>query len=223
MNQKIEARFHSMRFPSGKVSIGHKAIETLESEFATIQELCELKGKSVLDIGAWDGYFSFAAERAGAKSVLANDYYCWISEGMGSKNNFDHAKKEFESRVNELCAKPEDIPLIPNSFDIVLLLGVTYHVRNPISLLNRCAILAKEQVIVETEFRDDGHPEPILYLILGDELAGDPTNWNVPNRSGAIGMMQAAGFRDIKAIPHPTLPSSRLFLSGTPIATSIEP
>jgi tRNA (mo5U34)-methyltransferase len=212
-----------MRFPDGEISRGHKTIDTLESEFATILQSVNFNGKTVLDIGAWDGFFSFSAEKAGAKSVLANDYYCWISEGMGSKNNFNVAKKKFDSRVNELLAKPEDIPLIPGSFDIVLLLGVTYHVRNPISLLNRCAILAKEQVIVETEFRDDGHSEPILYLILGDELAGDPTNWNVPNRSGAIGMMQAAGFRDVKAIPHPTLPSSRLFLSGIPTATSIEP
>ena len=39
--------------------------------------LGDLTGKSVLDIGAWDGYFSFAAERRGAERVVALDHYTW--------------------------------------------------------------------------------------------------------------------------------------------------
>src|SRR5205807_7937958 len=39
--------------------------------------LPDLQGKSVLDIGAWDGFFSFAAERAGAARVVALDHYAW--------------------------------------------------------------------------------------------------------------------------------------------------
>src|SRR5579875_1114500 len=40
-------------------------------------KLPELAGKSVLDIGAWDGYYSFQAERLGARRVVALDHYVW--------------------------------------------------------------------------------------------------------------------------------------------------
>ena len=36
-----------------------------------------VEGKTVLDIGAWDGYFFFEAERRGARRVLATDHFCW--------------------------------------------------------------------------------------------------------------------------------------------------
>src|ERR1051326_1573020 len=49
----------------------------------------DLRGLSVLDIGAWDGFFSFEAERRGAKRVLATDHFCWSGPGWGTKDGFD--------------------------------------------------------------------------------------------------------------------------------------
>lgn len=43
-------------------------------------QLPDLHGKSVLDIGAYDGFFSFAAERAGAARVVALDHYVWSTD-----------------------------------------------------------------------------------------------------------------------------------------------
>ena len=43
-----------------------------------------LAGESVLDIGAWDGFFSFEAERRGASRVVAADYYSWHGTGWGT-------------------------------------------------------------------------------------------------------------------------------------------
>jgi tRNA (mo5U34)-methyltransferase len=40
-------------------------------------EMPDLSGKSVLDIGAWDGYYSFQAERLGASRIVALDHYVW--------------------------------------------------------------------------------------------------------------------------------------------------
>ena len=37
----------------------------------------DLHGRTVLDIGAYDGFFSFEAERRGASRVVAADRYCW--------------------------------------------------------------------------------------------------------------------------------------------------
>src|SRR5471032_474924 len=43
-----------------------------------------LTGQTVLDIGAWDGFFSFEAERRGAARVLATDWYAWHGVGWGT-------------------------------------------------------------------------------------------------------------------------------------------
>jgi tRNA (mo5U34)-methyltransferase len=68
--------FHSIDCGHGIVTDGVKPAAALAAELAAMA-LPPLAGKSVLDIGAWDGYFSFAAEAAGARRVLALDHYVW--------------------------------------------------------------------------------------------------------------------------------------------------
>src|SRR6267143_602400 len=53
----------------------------------------DLRGRTVLDIGAWDGYFSFEAERRGARRVLATDHFCWGGGGWGTQAGFDLARR----------------------------------------------------------------------------------------------------------------------------------
>ncbi|MBI3117610.1 MAG: methyltransferase type 11, partial [Candidatus Hydrogenedentes bacterium] len=68
--------FHSMDLGSGQVTRGLKPREVLGME-AEIIFRYPLAGKTVLDVGAWDGFFSFEAERRGAARVLATDHFCW--------------------------------------------------------------------------------------------------------------------------------------------------
>jgi tRNA (mo5U34)-methyltransferase len=68
--------FHSIDLGRGLVTPGVKSLAQLELELKTYQ-LPKLRGRSVLDVGAWDGYFSFAAERLGARRVVALDHYVW--------------------------------------------------------------------------------------------------------------------------------------------------
>src|SRR5262245_4621905 len=89
----------------------------------------DLSGMSVLDIGAWDGFYSFAAERRGARRVLATDAFCWgenpwASEGFGTKAGFDLARKALNSQVED--QKIDVLELSPEkvgTFDLVLFLG----------------------------------------------------------------------------------------------------
>lgn len=62
----------------------------------------DLRGQSVLDIGAWDGYYSFAAERQGAGRVLATDHLCWGGEGWGTQDGFNLARQALNSKVEDL-------------------------------------------------------------------------------------------------------------------------
>ena len=98
--------FHSHAFPDGETTRGEKPIEVLRREAEAVFRH-GVAGKSVLDIGAWDGWFSFEAERRGAARVLATDHYCWSGEGWGSKAGFDHAhaREDFPGRDDKTWMK----------------------------------------------------------------------------------------------------------------------
>jgi tRNA (mo5U34)-methyltransferase len=68
--------FHSIDLGAGVVTPGTKSAEHLAGEAAALR-LPDLRGRSVLDIGAWDGFYSFEAERRGAARVVALDHYAW--------------------------------------------------------------------------------------------------------------------------------------------------
>jgi tRNA (mo5U34)-methyltransferase len=76
---EVPVWWHSIDLGGGVVTPGQKSPEILAQEWENLG-LGDLRGKSVLDIGAWDGYFSFAAERAGAERVVALDHYTWSME-----------------------------------------------------------------------------------------------------------------------------------------------
>src|SRR5437016_13405957 len=85
-------------------------------------------GKTVLDIGAWDGFFSFEAERRGAKRVLATDSFVWRGHvDWANKSGFDLAKQALRSNVEEMEIDVLDLsPSTVGAFDGVLFLGVLY-------------------------------------------------------------------------------------------------
>ena len=73
---KVPYWFHSIDCGDGLITGGIKSHSLLQLELERMA-LPQLKGKSVLDVGAWDGFFSFAAEDLGAGRVLALDHYVW--------------------------------------------------------------------------------------------------------------------------------------------------
>ena len=68
--------FHSIELGEGVSSQGWKSAEHLTKELEAFR-LPDLRGKTVLDINAWDGFFSFEAERRGARRVVALDKMMW--------------------------------------------------------------------------------------------------------------------------------------------------
>lgn len=90
-----------------------------------------LAGQSVIDVGAWDGVFSFEAERRGAKRVVSADYFCWTPPS-GDGHGFDIARWALGSKVEKKLIKVEDLnPDAVGTFDLVLFLGVLYHAPDP--------------------------------------------------------------------------------------------
>ncbi|HUT33828.1 MAG TPA: hypothetical protein VNE39_10125 [Planctomycetota bacterium] len=72
--------WHHIPLGHGIVTPGHQGGPGINGTQQTLERLHlpeDLTGKSVLDVGAWDGAFSFEAERRGAARVLATDRYAW--------------------------------------------------------------------------------------------------------------------------------------------------
>lgn len=155
----------------------------------------DLRGKRVLDIGAWDGFFSFEAERRGAARVVAVDASWTGPDGGPTKYGFNLAHRALESRVESLHLSVHDLdPASLGTFDLVLFLGVLYHVRDPLGALERVRAVTSGLAIIETETDMLWKRRPALGFYPGAELNGDSTNWFGPNIPALLGMAAAAGF-----------------------------
>ncbi len=200
--------YHTIDLGGGIVTRG---IDDTAIRLARIDLPPSLDGRTVLDIGAWDGYFSFEAERRGAARVVATDYYSWHGAGWGTgrgKAGFELARAALSSRVEDVDIDVMDLsPERVGTFDVVLLLGVLYHLRHPLLALERVASVARDLLVVETVVDMVGFGRPAMAFYPSRELNDDPTNWWGPNVPAVEGMLNTVGFRAVRRVtPLPSLP-----------------
>jgi tRNA (mo5U34)-methyltransferase len=165
-------------------------------------------GRTVLDIGAWDGFFSFEAERRGAARVVASDSYSWKGGGWGTKAGFLLAREALGSKVEDVEIDVMELsPERVGTFDVVFFLGVLYHLRHPLLALERVASVTRELLVVETVVDLVGLGRPAAAFYPGTELNADPTNWWAPNIEGGEAMLRAVGFSSVRTVtPVPSTP-----------------
>jgi tRNA (mo5U34)-methyltransferase len=163
--------------------------------------LPSLAGKSVLDVGAWDGYFSFAAERLGASRVVALDTVIWHNV---SKEPFELARRVLGSDVEDVEVEVTDIsPASVGEFDVVLLLGVLYHMRDPMLALEAVSSVTKELLVRETLTDMGFSRRPAAAFYPGSSFEGDHSNWWGPNAAATIAMLKEFGFTTVEAVNRP--------------------
>jgi tRNA (mo5U34)-methyltransferase len=193
----------------GKVSLGR---ETL-THFGIPQDL---KGKKVLDVGAWDGPLAFEAEARGA-TVTALD----IQDP--DKTGFNTAKAVLDSRVRYIQGSVYDATsLLSDRFDYIFIFGVFYHLKYPILAFERLASLLADdgQLVYEGEclrnYWEDETGKPFdsvdfralvqsnvpVCLFYSRTYKGDDTNWFIPNPACLRGWMEAAGLRVVHDFFH---------------------
>jgi tRNA (mo5U34)-methyltransferase len=188
---------HQIDLGRGVITPGkdHSALKLRELQ------LPSLEGKSVLDVGAWDGYFSFAAERLGASRVVALDSVIWHNI---SKEPFEIARKALGSNVEDVELEVLEInPEAVGKFDVVLFMGVLYHMRDPLAALEAVASVTSDLLVVETLVDMTYSRRPAAAFYPGTYFGGDYSNWWGPNAPAAIGMIEEFGFKDVKAINKP--------------------
>jgi tRNA (mo5U34)-methyltransferase len=214
--------YHSIDLGHGVITPGDVALDAVDDAY-----MPELRGRSVLDIGAWDGANSFRAERLGARRVVALDHYVWgvdlsrrqqyweecarrgelpdhtLDEtrfwdpALPGRRGFDLAREALGSSVKPVVADfmTTDLDAL-GSFDVVLYLGVLYHMREPLTALQRVRRVTREVAVIETEgIEIRGHPRgSLLQFIAGNDLQHDFGNWYVPTEAALHQLCRAAGF-----------------------------
>jgi tRNA (mo5U34)-methyltransferase len=229
--------WHSIDVGEGVVTPGFKwggGLHVMEHERARMGLPGDYAGRSVLDVGSYDGFYAFDAERRGAGRVVAIDHFVWLHDlapggppvdfslaylkpdglpptgaQLPGKRAFDCAHELLGSRVESVVADFMHYDLARlGAFDVVLYLGIVYHMEEPLTALRRVRSVCNEFAVIESEVvRVDGHEQvPLARLVPSDDVNEDPTNWWVPNVAGLVGLARGAGFGRVEVIGEPTPP-----------------
>ena len=157
-----------------------------------------LEGKTVLDVGTADGFYSFLCESRGAKKVVAVD---WLEfPGFTAAHKILNSKVEFQKLVVDDSTRgftklKSDIGTINNieeKFDIVLLFGVLYHLPNPIMILQK--LFENTDMLLIASHIIDSEELAMYYYPEGSLTTGDTTNWWVPTPSCLTDIGTRIGF-----------------------------
>jgi tRNA (mo5U34)-methyltransferase len=173
----------------------------------------DLSGKSVLDIGCNGGFYSIEMKRRGAARVVG------IDSDPAYLEQARFAAEVCEVNVEFRQLSVYDVAALGEQFDLVLFMGVLYHLRHPLLALDlihehvarellvfqsmqrgsrRVDALREDYPFEETAIFDrPGFPK--LFFIEG-KYCGDQTNWWIPNRACVEAMLRSAGF---EILDHP--------------------
>lgn len=178
-----------------------------------------VKGQSVLDVGAFDGFNSFAAERRGAARVVAADWWVWRDDApCGNRiESFRFARRVLGSNVEQRII---DIPQMNvatmGQFDHVGFNGIIYHIRNPFSALENMTQLTRRVLSIETHIDCKDIPQAVA-LYYGAIKRNPPltpqTGWGF-NSLCMHAYLKDLGFEAVLEFPSPPDPDNRSIFLG---------
>ncbi|MBV8700150.1 TIGR04290 family methyltransferase [Bradyrhizobium sp.] len=166
-----------------------------------------LDGKSVLDIGCNAGFYAMEMKRRGADRVLGLD----TDDEYLAQARFAADVSGLKIEFRKLSAY--DVGTLGEKFDLVIFMGVLYHLRHPLLALDLIhEHVARDLLLFQSMLRGDDRVDsletdydfwttaqfdrpgyPKLHFI-EHKYADDPTNWWAPNRACVEAMLRSAGF-----------------------------
>jgi tRNA (mo5U34)-methyltransferase len=168
----------------------------------------DLTGRSVLDVGCNAGFYALEMKRRGARRVVAVD----SDPRYLAQARFAAEVEEADIEFRQMSVY--ELPDLGERFDIVLFMGVLYHLRHPLLALDILYEHATSDLLVfqsmlrgsagasevrrDYDFNEEAHFDdpsyPRMYFV-EHRYAHDPTNWWIPNRACAEAMLRSAGFQ----------------------------
>ena len=212
MRARIDALgpwFQNMRLDGEWTAPAHFLGDYPAVKFAGFNDalLPDVTGKSVLDIGCNAGFYSFEMKRRGAARVLGID-----TEPLYT------AQARFAADVLGLDIAVRDMGVfdvarLAERFDLVIFMGVFYHLRHPLLALDLIhEHVATDLLLFQSMHRGPDRADPVepdydffapspfdrddwprLHFI-EHRYAGDDSNWWIPNRAGVEAMLRSSGF-----------------------------
>jgi tRNA (mo5U34)-methyltransferase len=201
--------FHNMDLGGVKTAPGHFLGDYPACKWRTFEHAlpARLEGKTVLDVGCNAGFYALEMKRRGAARVLGID------------EDADYlAQARFAAEVLALDVEFEqlsvyDVAQLGERFDLVIFMGVLYHLRHPLLALDLLREhVAHDRFLFQSMLRGSEKIEPVardypfeerpqfdapgyprLHFI-EHSYASDPTNWWVPNKACVEAMLRSAGF-----------------------------
>jgi tRNA (mo5U34)-methyltransferase len=159
-----------------------------------------LDGLTVIDVGAYDGFFSFEAARRGAADVLATDHFVWTGNWDPALENFQLVREVTGLAVRDQIIRVEELTpdAVGGQYDVVLFYGVLYHAPDPLGYLKRIRELTRGQALVETVVDLLDIDRPAMAYYPGAWLNGDGSNFFGPNLLAVEGLLRDAGFTGVE-------------------------
>lgn len=168
----------------------------------------DLRGRTVLDVGCNAGFYAIEMKRRGADRVVGVD---WDDRYLAQAR---FAAETSGTTIEFRKLSVYDVASLGERFDIVLFMGVLYHLRHPLLALDLLhAHVTRDILVFQSMLRGSAHVEavdgdyPFCETALFDRVSyprlhfversysGDRTNWWIPNRAAAEAMLRSAGFQ----------------------------
>jgi tRNA (mo5U34)-methyltransferase len=202
--------FHNLHLPDGtQTAPDHELGDFPAYKWQVIAPLlpADLSGWDALDIGCNAGYYSFELARRGARvtAIDLNAHYLAQARWAAGQYGLEHLIDFRQMQIYDLAGSDEQ-------FDLVLFLGVFYHLRYPLLGLDIASRLVRRMMIFQTltlsgqevcystdlgifereRLAAPGWPK---MAFIEHDLAGDPTNWWVANHAAVEAMLRSCGLR----------------------------
>jgi methyltransferase (TIGR04290 family) len=209
--------FHNLHLPDGaQTAPGHRLGDFPATLWQNIAPHIpkDVSGWNMLDIGCNAGFYCFELARRGARctGVDIDEHYLRQARWAARKLGLEELVEFHRGHVYNLAYTKK-------TYDLVLFMGLFYHLRHPVLALDAVARKVKKMMIFQTltmpgekvclpekdvgfdereKMLDQGWPK---MAFIEKSLAGDPTNWWAPNHAAVEAMLRSSGFH-VKRIGH---------------------
>jgi len=204
--------FHNLHLPDGALTAPNHALGDFPLDVWTcISDSIprDLAGWTALDIGCNSGFYSVELARRGARVTAMDVEPLFLRQAAWAAREYG-VQELVEVRQGSVY----DLARQDDSYDLVLFMGVLYHLRYPMVALDAVARSVRRMMVFQSltmpgveqepdtarprgiDDREDFlHPGWPKMAFIEHELAGDPTNWWAPNDSALQALLRSSGFR----------------------------